>query len=185
MALLSPSLSYVSNTEIDSQQNKQFLNQNSSSSWPVTLVAMHTTRNWYLFEDILCLNLDKMTHREMFLHCFYSIPCTCRNVCLYWLLSKFYSAFLFSPALPLPFRKRGTCSRILMGKKGGNRKQLLGHCPYTDWNGQGGVHRTYMIDTPQIKMCPELKQNFPPNVKWRQTCPYHLVKLNTHATNGI
>ena len=39
----------------------------------------------------------------------------------------------------------------------------MGHCPYTDWNGQGGIHRTQMIYTPQIKTCPELKQNFPPN----------------------
>lgn len=119
------SLSYVSNTEIDSQQNKQFLNQNSSSSWPVTLVAMHTTRNRYLFEDILCLNLDKMTHREMFLHCFYSIPCTCRNVCLYWLLSKFYSASLFSPALPLPFRERNM-QQDIDGKIRGKQEIALG-----------------------------------------------------------
>lgn len=37
-------------------------------------------------------------------------------MCVYWLLSKFYSAFLFSPALPLLHRKRVTCSsRIDLG----------------------------------------------------------------------
>lgn len=50
--------------------------------------------------------------REPLLHCFYSIPCIRKIV---FMLASL--AFLFSPPLPLPHRKRITCSsRILVGK---------------------------------------------------------------------